>query len=539
MPTAVSSAFSRLRTTVQSFTVAQRTIAIIGIAVLALGVFAVVSWLARPTLTPLFSGLNAQDASAVVEQLRSSSVAYELTDGGSTILVPESAVYEQRLAAAVAGLPAGGSDGYTLLDDMGVTSSEFQQSVTYKRAIEGELARTIAALESVSTASVQLAIPEESVFVSETIEPTASVFIETDGRTTLSTAQVDAIVHLTSAAVSGMKPENVAVVDQSGNTLSVVGTGSTGGADQQAGAYETRVAAGIQQMLDTVVGAGMATVTVAAEMEHATRERVDEVYTPVDGDAAVTEQSSTETYTGPAAGTGVLGEEVAAGGGDGDGNYESTQTSRTNAVNKTVESTSTPAGALKRQTVAVAVDQSTADAVDVDQIVALVTSAAGIDAERGDDVTVQLVDFSDAGAEAAQAALESARVTEAAERQAELIRTLVIAGAVALVLIAAVIAFVIVTRRRTATASATEPAPVPLHIDEAATMLLDEAPAPAQLDAAPTVALSLTDPEPDPEPEPAQATLDRRRAELGEFARRDPARTAELLRSLMRERQDA
>ncbi|PEA52390.1 flagellar M-ring protein FliF, partial [Bacillus pseudomycoides] len=90
-----------------------------------------------------------------------------MTDGGSTVLVPETAVYEQRLAAAAAGLPSAESSGYSLFDKMGVTSSEFQQSVTYKRAIEGELARTIGALENVTTASVQLALPEESGFVSQ------------------------------------------------------------------------------------------------------------------------------------------------------------------------------------------------------------------------------------------------------------------------------------------------------------------------------------------------------------------------------------
>ncbi|MFF2631411.1 flagellar basal-body MS-ring/collar protein FliF [Microbacterium sp. NPDC058021] len=538
MPAAVSSVFARLQRAVASFTLAQRTIAIIGIAVLVMGVFAIVTWLSRPTLTPLFSGLSAQDASAVVEQLKASSVSYELADGGSTVLVPEGDVYEQRLAAAVAGLPGSGSDGYSLLDTMGVTSSEFQQSVTYKRAIEGELARTIGALEGVTTASVQLAIPEESVFVSEKLEPTASVFIETDNRSTLSTAQVEAIVHLTSAAVSGMKPENVAVVDQGGQTLSAVGTGSTGGLAQQAGAYEARIAASVQQMLDTVVGAGMATVTVAAEMEQATSERIDETYTPIEGESATSEQSSTETYTGPGAGTGVLGAEIGAGIAGGNGTYESTETTRNSVINKTVESTSTPAGALSRQAIAVAVDRTAAEDIDVDQLEALVASAAGIDRQRGDAVTVELVTFSDAGATAAQAALDAAREADAADRQAELFRTALSAGGVALVLILATVAGIVVMRRRAAAAAAT---PLDLvQVDAPAdpfAALVQGGPT-AQLEQSPTIPLPV-DYEPDPEPEPAQVTLDRRRAELAEFARRDPSRTADLLRGLIRESQDA
>ncbi|BDZ39185.1 hypothetical protein GCM10025863_17990 [Microbacterium suwonense] len=113
MPKAVSSLFERARRAVAGFSLAQRTIAIIGIAVLTLGIAAFASWAARPTMTPLFTGLSASDASAVVEQLRSSSVAYELTDGGSTVLVPDDEVYDQRLAAAAAGLPSDSTKGYS------------------------------------------------------------------------------------------------------------------------------------------------------------------------------------------------------------------------------------------------------------------------------------------------------------------------------------------------------------------------------------------------------------------------------------------
>ncbi|SIT83256.1 flagellar basal-body MS-ring/collar protein FliF [Microbacterium sp. RU33B] len=545
MPAAVSSLFARMRRTVDGFSVAQRTIALIGIAALVMGGFALATWLTRPSLSPLFTGLSASDASAVVEQLQGSGVAYELADGGSTVLVPEGAVYEQRLAAAASGLPSASSDGYTLLDDMGVTSSEFQQSVTYKRAIEGELARTIAALDGVGTASVQLAIPEESVFVAETIDPTASVFVETTNGTALASAQVEAIVHLTSAAVSGMKPENVAVVDQAGRTLSAVGVGATGGADQQAGDHEARIAAGIQQMLDTVVGAGNSTVTVAAEIDRATSERVEETYAPAEGVLPSSEQSSTEKYTGGAGGTeaGVLGpDNIAVPSGDGDGTYESTETIRNNALNRSVETTTTPAGSVTRQTVSVAVDEAAAGAIGVGQIRDLVSTAAGIDLARGDEVNVEVVAFSDTAAVTAQEALEAARIEADAERMAEIVRVAVIAGAVVLVLVAAVISGISVSRRRARTAELEGGKVASLLIDEPTdsfAALLHTTPT-AQLEARTAgLATALLEPEPEPDPEPVQISLDRRRAELGEFARRDPARTAELLRSLMGDRQDA
>ncbi|WEK13062.1 MAG: flagellar basal-body MS-ring/collar protein FliF [Candidatus Microbacterium phytovorans] len=538
MPAAVTSAFGRLRAAVSSFSLAQRTIAIIGIAVLVMGAVALSSWLSRPAMSPLFSGLGAEDASAVVEQLRAASVPYELADGGSTVLVAEADVYEQRLAAAASGLPRARTDGYSLFDTMGVTSSEFQQSVTYKRAIEGELARTIGALDNVTTASVQLAIPEESVFVSEKVDPTASVFIETANSTTLSTEQVEAIVHLTSAAVSGMKPEDVAVIDSTGRTLSAVGGDLTRGTDQQAGAYEVRTAANVQDLLDTVVGAGHATVSVSAVMEHATSERIDETYVPVEGAPPATEETSSETYTGTGADPGVLGAEVAAGAGDG-GTYESTQATRTNVINKSVESTTTPAGALTRQTVAVAVDAAAAEGLDVDQLTALVTTAAGIDPDRGDAVTVEVVPFSAAAATDAQAALEAAREAEAAERAAETTRIAVIAGAVLFAVVVGIVTLVVVNRRRRRAAESRvltlTPVSEPLDAFDAMTQGL---PTP-QLDPITPDLLATAALEPDPEPELSQVTLDRRRAEIGDFARRDPAKAADLLRQLVRDRQDA
>ncbi len=537
MPAAVTSLLGRLRTAVGSFTLAQRTIAIIGVAVLAMGVFALSSWLSRPALSPLFSGLGAEDASAVVEQLRAANVPYELTDGGSTVMVAEADVYEQRLAAAASGLPRGRTDGYSLLDAMGVTSSEFQQTVTYKRAIEGELARTISALDNVMTASVQLAIPEESVFVSEKVDPTASVFLETAGGTTLPTEQVEAIVHLTSAAVSGMKPENVAVIDSSGRTLSAIGGDTTRSADQQTSAYETRIASNVQQLLDTVVGAGNSSVSVSAVMENATRERIDETYEPVEDAPALTEETSTETYTGTGGDTGVLGADVPAGA-EG-GTYESSNETRTNVINKSTESTVIPAGAVTRQTVAVAVDTTAAEAVDLAQLTALVTTAAGVDPDRGDAVTVELVPFSAGSADAAQAALDAAREAEAAERAAETTRIAMIAGVIVFAVIMALVTAVVMSRRRRRAGAEQEVMTLtavddPLDRFEA----LTHGVAP-QIESIAPDPLATAVLEPDPEPELSQMTLDRRRAEIGDFARRDPAKAADLLRQLVRDRQDA
>ncbi|MBN6190594.1 MULTISPECIES: flagellar basal-body MS-ring/collar protein FliF [Microbacterium] len=541
MPPAVAGAFQRIRRVIAGFSLAQRTIAIIGVAVLALGIIALSSWLTRPTYTPLFSGLSATDANAVVEQLRSASVPYELADGGATVLVPEKDVYDQRLAAASAGLPSANSAGYSLLDDMGVTTSEFQQSVTYKRAIEGELAATISAIDGVSAASVQLAIPEESVFVSETVDATASVFVETAGNSTLDQKQVEAIVHLTSAAVSGMKPENVAVVDQTGRTLSAVGVGSTGGLDQQAGDYEARVTASVQQMLDTVVGPGNATVTVVAEIDRSVNERIEETYTPAEGAPPLTEETRSQTQNGASSEAGVLGPDNIAVPSENGGTSSATEQSRTNAVNKATESTSTPAGTLLRQSVSVAVDAGAGGDLSSAQLSDLVSTAAGIDRARGDDLTVELVAFSKTDAESAQAALQAAKDAENAERQAALLNTVIIAAAIAIPLIAAIAAFIIRARRRAGRVEEFDQ----LFGDRPPALSALSADAPTAVLEAPTTPLAFLepapdlDPEPEPDPEPAQVSLERRRAEIGALTRQDPQRTAELLRTLIDDRSHA
>ncbi|NUP73447.1 MAG: flagellar M-ring protein FliF, partial [Sinomonas sp.] len=251
MPPFITAYARRLGATVKGFTAGQRTVAIIGLAVLVLGGAALVSWLTKPTYAPLFTGLQSADASAVVAQLGKDNVQYQLADGGSTVLVPQEKVYDERLKAASAGLPAAPATGYSLLDKMGVTSSEFQQNVTYKRAIEGELGTTISHLDGVKGATVQLAIPEKTVFTSQQADATASVFVQTQPGQTLSSDKVDAIVHLTSAAVQGLKPANVSVVDAQGNVLSAVGAaGMSGNGAKQAADYQQRTQAAVQAVLD-------------------------------------------------------------------------------------------------------------------------------------------------------------------------------------------------------------------------------------------------------------------------------------------------
>ncbi|MFJ4225279.1 flagellar basal-body MS-ring/collar protein FliF [Microbacterium sp. NPDC089695] len=545
MPTVLTTSLARAKQVVSGFSVAQRTIAVIGVALLVMGAVALGAWLTRPQMSPLFTGLSAGDASAVVEQLKSAGVGYELAEGGATILVPDDQVYAQRLAAASAGLPGDTSEGYTLLDKMGVTASEFQQSVTYKRAIEGELASTIGAMDGISTASVQLAIPEESVFVSETRNPTASVFVKTRNGATLGDEKIEAIVHLTSAAVPGMTPEDVAVTDQNGRVLSSVGAGINGSSSKQASEHEAKVAASVTSMLDTIVGAGNATVTVSADVANSTSERLDETYSAPDDALSPSEQTKTETYTGgggPGGNAGVLGPDNIAvpNGTTGDGEYEFEETSRSNAVNKTTEKTITPAGEVTRQTVSIAVNRSEVTGVTANQIESLVASAAGIDVERGDEIAVEFVDFATSGATAAATALQAAEDARAAEFQQELIRSAIIGGSILLAVVILVV-FLAVRRRMKRRVMYTDEGP----IEYFATVTEDEEQKLRSLrdlkdpDAiplpGPTKLLPSAVIDPDDEPEPDKVLVERRRREIDDLAKREPQATAGALADLMDE----
>ena len=367
MPARVQSALGRLIAVIREFTVAQRTLAIIGTVGVVVGAIALGAWLMKPTYSPLFSGLSGTDASAIVEQLKTDGVDYQLADGGTTILVPEANVDKERLAAAAAGLPGDKTAGYSLLDNMGVTSSEFQQTVTYKRALEGELSKTIEGLDGVSTASVKLAIPQQTVFVSQQTTPTASVFLDLKPGVTISKEQVKAVTHLVSASVDGMSPTDVAVVDQDGDVLSTVGGQDASGGSSDGSDYETKTGAAIQAMLDKVLGPGNSTVVVTADVSQESAQRTEETYSTPDGSPALSEsvqQDGTGSGGSGTGATGVLGpDNIAVPSGTSTGDSSSTSsgtgsssTVRDNAIDKTTETRTIPAGELTKQAVSVAIN---------------------------------------------------------------------------------------------------------------------------------------------------------------------------------------
>lgn len=536
MPPQITGFFQRFGAGLKSFSAGQRTIAVIGAALLVVGIVALSAWLTRPALTPLFSGLKSTDASGIVDQLKKDNIPYELSDGGATILVPQEKVYDERLKAAAAGLPTAAATGYSLLDKMGVTSSEFQQSVTYKRALEGELASTISAMDGVKTAAVRLAIPEKTVFVSKAPDTTASVFVETAAGTTLSSDKVQAIVHLTSAAIENLKPTNVSVVDSQGNVLSSVGGAAAGSSTKQATDYQNRTSDAVKAILDRLVGPGNSTVAVAADVTGESAQQKSETFSNTDGALPLSESSKTEKYTGSGGGAaGVLGPDNIAvpGGTSGNGNFDSTTATKNNAVNKVTEDRVIPAGAVKRQTISVAVNQSAAGGLNLASLTSLVTSAAGIDKARGDVVTVEVVPFSTAAADDAAKALAAAKADAEAQKQSEFFGTLITAGSILLGLLILALIITIVLRRR----QKREPVDLGERLD---LEMMPVMPAVSALPAAPaTSAIPMTalPPLPLPGPPPEQIESERRRFEIDNMVSANPEKAADYLRSLMEDRQ--
>src|SRR5215467_9330083 len=196
-----------------------------------------------PQMTPLFTDLTTQDSATIVRDLERQGIAYDLKDDGAVVLVPKDQVLRVRMKLAESGLPRGGGIGYEIFDKsdtLGATS--FIQNINQLRALEGELARTIRALQRVEMARVHLVLPERPLFSRDKVEPSASIVLKVRGA--LESHQVRAIRHLVASAVNGLKPERVSIIDEAGRLLADGATTDPdlgGGSDERQVAYERRL----------------------------------------------------------------------------------------------------------------------------------------------------------------------------------------------------------------------------------------------------------------------------------------------------------
>lgn len=239
----------------------------------------------------LFSNLEQADAAKIVENLKEKAIMYELKDNGSTILVPENTVMDTRLSLASEGLPENSVVGYELFDKTNLGMSEFVQKLNYRRALEGELAKTIASLEEVKKARVHLVIPEKTLFKADQKTPTSSVTLHMKSGRSISKISIQGIQNLISGSVEGMKTEDVVVLDSKGKILSDAAidensvAGLTATQLTQQNRVEEHLTGKVQSLLDGVLGAGNSQVRVSAELDFT---RIEQTKTDYDPEKQVT-----------------------------------------------------------------------------------------------------------------------------------------------------------------------------------------------------------------------------------------------------------
>lgn len=252
-----------------------------GAAIIALAVV-LSMWAREPDYQTLFSNVEGRDGGAIVSALTQRNIPYKFANNGSTILVPADQVYTLRLQMAEQGLPRGGNTGFELLDQSRFGASQFTEQITYQRALEGELARSIEALHTVKTARVHLAIPRQSLFVRDREAPTASVLLTMLPGRTLSESQVSAIAWLVSSSVPQLNAESVSIVDQDGHMLS--SPGGEAGTDSTRRSFvsdiEQRTVQRILTLLNPIVGTGNVRAQVSATVDFSQREQTSETYRP-------------------------------------------------------------------------------------------------------------------------------------------------------------------------------------------------------------------------------------------------------------------
>ncbi|MDO8877803.1 MAG: flagellar basal-body MS-ring/collar protein FliF [Pseudolabrys sp.] len=375
-----------------------------------------------PTMVPLFTDLSVEDSSAIIKDLERQAIDYQIKNDGAIVMVPKDKVARLRMKLAESGLPKGGGVGYEIFDKsdaLGATS--FIQNINHLRALEGELARSIRGLDRVSAARVHLVLPERPLFSRDKVAASASIVLKVRGA--LEPQQVRAIRHLVATAVNGMKPERVSVIDETGRLLadgSAQENNMSGvSADERKTAYENRLRDQVEAIVSSVVGPGKARVQLNADFD---LNRVTQTSDKFDPDGRVVRSSQTREEQsnsqdgkegGPVSVAGELPgsnkDGSSAGGGQRDQskkteeivNYEISRTTKTEVIE---------AGRVNRISAAVLVDgryvkdpkgemvyQPRAKE-EIDRIAALVRTAIGFDAKRGDQIEVVNLRFADTGA---------------------------------------------------------------------------------------------------------------------------------------------
>jgi flagellar M-ring protein FliF len=393
----------------------------IGIALVALLTFGALIWIvtsaSEPSYRTLYADLDEATASKIVQELDNQQIPYEL-NGPGAVAVPQDQLYRARLHLAGLGLPSGDGKGYELFDDAEFGMTAFTQKVNYQRALEHELGQTIGAMQPIQSARVHLVLPERSLFKDEQRQPSASVAVDLETGQRPNAGQIQSIRYLVSSAIESLEPGRVTIVDSTGELLARPDRdGGVANADESLEAatkLESSLEDRIVELLAPVVGRENLRARVRAELDTSTSTRTDERYDP-ETRAIRSEQRSTrkealdgETVGGaPGIASNLPGreaEQIAE-----EQNLAKSQLQETinYEVSRTVTQTTKNGYDVERLSVAVVLNEDLLDAsqgegqgqdsreIDRERIAALVSSAVGIQTDRGDQVEITWESFMD------------------------------------------------------------------------------------------------------------------------------------------------
>lgn len=393
------------------------TILVVALAVGA-GLYSLVQWKKEGDFRPLFTGVSAEDAAGIVQKLKESGSEYRLPEGGGTVLVPSARLAELRLTMASIGLPKSGRIGFELFDKVNLGATEFTEHINYRRALEGELERTVMALAEVEQARVHLTFPKESVFLEAQQPAKASVLVKIKPGARLAAQNVVAINHLMASAVEGLSPDAVSVLDMNGNLLSrPKPAAAMDGSEPSAASLDYRhqvemdLLAKIGATLGPLLGSERYRAGVSVECDFTGGEQSEEIFDPARSVMVTsqrTEDSAGNSTTAGVPGTpSTLPRPTSRAAGSGNKTLRTTENVAYQS-SRTVKKTHLPAGIVRKMSIAVLVDQSLSWEKDksgykrvltpptpekLKVIHDLVAGITGFSQERGDQLVIETLPF--------------------------------------------------------------------------------------------------------------------------------------------------
>jgi flagellar M-ring protein FliF len=397
----------------------RQRLTIVAVAVLAAtGLWAMVHWQHESDFKPLYTSLPPEDAAAIVQKLREGGVEYRLPESGGSVLVPSAKLAELRLTMAAAGLPKTGRIGFELFDKTNLGATEFAEHVNYRRAVEGELERSVISLAEVEQARVHITFPKDSVFVEEQQPAKASVLVKLRPGMRLNPHNVEAIDHLIASAVEGLAPEQVSVVDMNGNLLgrprkpeSPDGVEGSDEALEYRHKAEGELLAKINATLEPLLGADRYHAGVSLECDFSAAEQSEELFDPARSVMLSSQRS--EDVSGGASASGTPGTASSLPRPTSRPSSGGTRASRvteniTYQSSRTVKKTRLPSGSIRRLSLAVLVDQDVSwvkKGNDYQRVLAppsaeklkvihdVVAGVSGFNQERGDQIVIETLPF--------------------------------------------------------------------------------------------------------------------------------------------------